>query len=205
MTRVGKIWAEEPFRCKVTIAATEQPVSYADAKAHCRIDDDTEKTWVENAIKSVTELAASFLGGKQIVSATRALYLGAFPCGRMDIPIPYPPLQSVSSIQYIDIDGATQTWSSAEYQVDTVSEPGRVVLHPDYSWPSTKGGILSAVTITFVAGYGAATSVPQCIKDAILTGVSYKYEHRGDDEVRTSETVGALVMEALAPERMLVG
>lgn len=198
------IWAEEPFRCKVSVAATEQPVSYVEAKLHCRIDDDAEQSWVENAIKACTEKAATLLGGKQIVTATRILYLSAFPCGRRDIRIPYPPLQSVSSIAYVDTAGATQTWSSAQYQVDTVSEPGMVLLHPDYSWPSTQSGILNAVTITYVAGYGAASAVPFCVKDAILQGVSCKYEHRGDDEVRNGEMIEALMMDALAPEMMLV-
>lgn len=200
----GSIWAEEPFRCKVSVVPAEQPVSYDEAKLHCRIDDDVEKTWVENAIKSCTEKASTLLGGKQIVTATRILYLSAFPCARRDIAIPYPPLTSVSSITYVDTAGATQTWSSAQYQVDTVSEPARVILHPDYSWPSTQAGILNAVTITYVCGYGAASAVPFCIKDAILQGVAYKYEHRGDDEVRNNETIEALMVDALAPEMMMV-
>lgn len=198
------IWAETPIRTAVSVAATEQPVSYAEAKIHCRIDDDTEKTWVENAIKACTEKASTLLGGKQLCSATRILYLGAFPCNRRDIAIPYPPLVTISSIAYVDTAGATQTWSSAQYQVDTASTPGRVVLHPDYSWPSTQAGILNAVTITFTCGYGAASAVPFCVKDAILNAVAYKYEHRGDDETRTGEMIEALMMDALSPELMYV-
>lgn len=198
------IWVESPPRCKVSVAPTEQPVTYTEAKLHCRIDDDVEKPWVENAIKSCTEKATTLLGGKQICSATRILYLSAFPSYRDDIAIPYPPLATISSIAYVDTAGASQTWSSAQYQVDTVSEPGRVVLHPDYSWPSTQAGILNAVTITYTCGYGAASAVPFCIKDAILNAVAYKYEHRGDDEARTNETIEAIIADTLAPEVMMV-
>lgn len=193
------IWAESPFRAAISVAATEYPVSYAEAKLHCRIDDDVEKTWVENAIKACTEKASTLLGGKQLCSATRILYLSAFPIGRQ-IAIPYPPLTAISSIAYVDTAGASQTWASAQYQVDIVSTPGRVVLHPDYSWPSTQAGILNAVTITFTCGYGAASAVPFCVKHGILAGVSFLYENRGD-EAGQFATVGVMeqVSKAIQP------
>lgn len=198
------IWAESPFRAKVSVAPTEYPVSVAEAKLQCRVDSSVEDSVFTRLIASCTDMAAQLLGGKQIVSATRILYLSAFPCGRRDIAIPYPPLTAISSITYVDTAGASQTWSSAQYQVDTVSEPGRVLLHPDYSWPSTQAGILNAVTITYTCGYGAASAVPNCVKDAILSGVAYKFEHRGDDEIRTNETVEALMAGILSPETMMV-
>lgn len=198
------IWAESPIETALTVAPTEWPVSVAEAKLHCR----AEETSIEDAsftrwIRAITAKAETALGGKQICTATRALYLNKFPC-RNDIAIPYPPLRTVTGITYVDVDGVTQTWSSAQYQVDTARSPGRVVLHPDYSYPATKSGILHAVTITFTCGYGAASDVPDSIKEAILECVAFKYEHRGDDDVKTSDIIDQMLAEMLSPEIMLV-
>lgn len=74
-----------------------------------------------------------------------------------------PPLSSVTSITYTDINSVTQTLAASQYVVDSVSRPARI--EPAYGvvWPSTLEQ-MNAVKIRFVAGYGAAVDVPQCIK-----------------------------------------
>src|SRR5205085_9392559 len=45
------------------------------------------------------------------------------------------PLQSVTSVQYYAADGTLTTLASSSYTVATTSEPGRIALAPNCSWP----------------------------------------------------------------------
>jgi uncharacterized phiE125 gp8 family phage protein len=135
--------------------ATWSPVTLADAKQHSRIDIDDDDALI------TAQLAAAVVRGEQVTNrqfapATWTLKLDAFP-GTDTIELPKPPLLSVSSIQYVDTDGATQTFSGSDYSIDRTSEPGRVVLGFGNSWPSARAQP-DAITITYVAGYGSVVT-----------------------------------------------
>ena len=135
--------------------ATWSPVSLDDAKQHCRIDIDDDDALI------TSQLAAMVLQGEQVTNrqfapAPWVLKLDTFP-GTDTIELPKPPLLSISSIQYVDTDGATQTFSSGDYSADRTSEPGRVVLGFGNSWPSARSQP-DAVTITYIAGYGSVVT-----------------------------------------------
>jgi len=90
------------------------------------------------------------------------------------ILLPFPPLQSVDSIKYIDAGGVQQTLSSSVYKVDTVSEPARVLPAFGQCWPTTRQEI-NAVEVTFTCGYSA---VPEGIKRWMLLRIGSLYENR---------------------------
>lgn len=105
--------------------------------------------------------------------------LMASPEGRtgFEFFLPKPPLVSVTSITYVDTNGATQTLASDQYLVDSVSEPGRVTPAYGTLWPATRDQI-NAVTVSFTCGYGSAAAVPEGIKRWIRMRVSTLYENR---------------------------
>jgi uncharacterized phiE125 gp8 family phage protein len=72
----------------------------------------------------------------------------------------------------VDTDGTTQTLSTSRYQVDAKRRPGRMRPAYGYSWPATRPSTVNAVTVTFVAGYGPAASVPESVRQAIRLAVS---------------------------------
>lgn len=88
-----------------------------------------------------------------------------------------PPLQSVTSITYVDEDGATQTLPTDQYQVDAVSEPARIVPAYNVTWPATRKQP-NAVIVRFVAGYGTAAEVPAPIKSWMLMHIKTLYVNR---------------------------
>lgn len=94
------------------------------------------------------------------------------------IVLPFPPLVSVDSINYIDPAGAQQTMPSGDYKVDSTTEPARIVPAYGKSWPGTRQEI-GAVEITFTCGYGAIGDVPRAIKNWILLQVDHAYRYRG--------------------------
>jgi len=104
----------------------------------------------------------------------------------------HAPLITVDSISYIDIDGVTQTLSSALYKVDSITEPCRVVPAYGNTWPGTRNEI-NAVTVNYTCGYGAAAaSVPEPIKSWIKLRVGAMYENR--EEFATGRSIVAIEM-----------
>ena len=106
-----------------------------------------------------------------------------------EIDLPYAPLQSVTSVKYIDTGGVEQTFSDGSYTVYTYSShPGEVGLNYDEEWPQTRR-IEDAVIVQFKAGYGdAGSDVPKPILQAMLMLISHWYENRESTVVGTIAT-----------------
>lgn len=122
------------------------------------------REWIEHEISS------------SIVQRTTTVYLDEFPCG--DIEIRLPPVQSITSITYLDGAGASQTLSSSLYRVDTTSKPGRIM--PEYGelWPETYC-VNKAVTIVAVTGPTSASLVPHAAKQAVRILVKSMFDNGG--------------------------
>jgi len=118
--------------------------------------------------------------------------IDCFPWRRIELPM--PPLQSVTSLKYIDDAGVEQTMPTADYVVDAQHMIGRIRPAHGTQWPSTLDDE-GAVRITFVAGYGAAGAVPQPIKQAILLLVGHWWINR--EAVGEAGGPHALAVEAL--------
>jgi len=113
---------------------------------------------------------------RYIITQTVDAYFNSFP-HEHDRRFFLPPLQTVSAITYVDIDGVTQTLAADQYVVDSVSRPARI--EPAYGvvWPSTREQ-MNAVKIRFVAGYGTADDVPACIKNWMLVRIKTLWDQR---------------------------
>lgn len=152
------------------------PVSVVELKAHLRIDadDDTEDLLLAAYIAAATQWCEEY-NGRKFLDTTCVEVFDAFPT---QFEPRNHPLSSVTSIVYTDTDGDAQTLDAADYQVDTQSETPRIVVAYNGSWPDTRA-VPNAVTLTYVAGYGAdADDVPQIKRHAILMLAGSLYENR---------------------------
>jgi uncharacterized phiE125 gp8 family phage protein len=115
------------------------------------------------------------MASHKMVTQTLALSIDDFP----DSGILYleGPVQSVSSIQYYDLDGELQTWNNELYQVDITSNPGRVMPAYDETWPDYLDDY-NSIVVTYVAGCGNAEVVPAILKQAIKMLVAHWYNQR---------------------------
>lgn len=167
----------EPLRLKIVTGPTDEPVSASEAKAHARVDDDSENAIIATYIKAARELAETYTA-RAFVTQTWSMFLDAFPaCGIIEVP--RAPLISVTHIKtYDDADAAT-TMSASDYFVDTKTEPGRIVLRSAASWPDV-ARVANGVEIQFIAGYGEPSQVPASIRRGIMELFMWLYEHRGD-------------------------
>lgn len=159
---------------KLITAPAEEPVNWAKAAAHLRIDN-TEEIPLILALITTARQEAEKITRRALITQTWELVLDSFPACGVDIPL--PTLQSVTSVKYTGSNGAEQTLSSAAYQVDSDSEPARIVPAYGYLWPVTLNQ-LNTVRIRYVCGYGLAAAVPAAIKQWMLVRIATLYENR---------------------------
>lgn len=138
-------------------APSYEPLTLAEAKVQCKVDHSDEDENILMLISTVRQHAETILR-RRLITQTLDGYLDAFP-----LEIKLMPLQSVTSITYVDTDGNTQTLAADQYLVDAVSQPARISRAYNVDWPDTRVQN-NAVKIRFVAGYGVPSAVPQCIK-----------------------------------------
>lgn len=167
---------------KVTIGPAFEPVTLAEAKAHCRVDITDDDALITSQIAAARAyLEHTF--GRAIAAQTILLHLAAFPGvsqsnPRGAIKLPRPPLASVTSVYYYDGTGELVQLSASAYQVDDVREPGEIVPAPETDWPDSQEDRVGAVKVTYVAGVATAGAIDPRIKQAVLMLVSHWYENR---------------------------
>ena len=159
----------------VLTAPSVEPVTLAEAKLHLRVDITAENDLITRLI-GVARRYCEQASGRAFVTQTLTGGLSGWPVDGV-IRLPYAPLQSVTSITYVDEDANTDTVSSDVYGVDT--KLGLVYLDTDQEWPSEAMRTYDPITVTWVAGYGdAASDVPDGYKQAILLMVGHLFENR---------------------------
>lgn len=165
----------------VTAGPGAEPLALDQAKAQCRVDpsvtdDDGLITGLISAARQHVELYCNVRLLTQTVAMRCAVWddLKRFPDG---------PLQSITTIGYVDSDGVAQTLDQSVYSPMLYGLSPGVRLAYNQSWPNSLLSAADAITVTAIAGYGdAATDVPQPLLQAMLLMISQWYDAREDYE-----------------------
>lgn len=184
----------------VTAPATE-PVTLTEAKAHCRVSGTDEDTLITSYL-----LAAR----RHLEAETRRAFVTQtwdwtidyrWPCiwdrhyqfHRPQITVPLAPLQSVTSISYVDEAGDTQVLATDQYRVTQLNNAraeGLIEPAYDVSWPTLREQT-AAVTVRMVCGYGHASNpMPEELRQAMLLLIGHWYN------VREAVNIGNIVNES---------
>jgi hypothetical protein len=208
----------------ITPPASE-PVTLAEAKAHLRLEIGDDDALVAGLVTAARQHVEDLIA-QSLVTQTWQLTLDKFPrysssaiwqqyadglwdqripqtelSGRWwpdkaSIRLPRPPLQSVSSIQYVASGtGILTTMPSANYLVDASTRPGRVAPAFGQIWPLLQQQ-LAAVQVNYVAGYGPVTSVAatiaagtQTVTPATMVGINAGGVLRVSDGLGKAENI----------------
>lgn len=158
-----------------TVDPAFEPVTLAQAKSQLNVDPTLtdDDAYISILIQAAREYCENYTS-RAYVPQTWRYSLDAFPwyganinwtdrfsvyqraalwTQSLTITIPRPPLISISSIIYLDVNGVPQTIDPAQYVVDYDSEPARVVPAPGLYWPYPQLYRPNTVQITFQAGY----------------------------------------------------
>lgn len=198
----------------VTLSDDSPAISTADMKAFLRVDGSGDDAIIASYVATATEAVKQFTrrailtetfafkadgfsdpyGDDRLMSLGPGVHTGSRPYltgGGDAMDVPFPPLQSVSSIVTYDRDNSQTTFSAALYSVDLNS--GRIFLDDGATWPSDLR-TTDAVLITYIAGYGSG-SIPEPILQAIRTYAMGMYEG-------TCDGLDHAAMRLLAPYRL---
>jgi len=167
---MGLVIATEP---------AEEPVTLAEASLFMRYTGSLQNAVITALITAARKSVESWTN-KTMVTTSYEFYTNSL-CGEgeyNEILLPTGTVQSpITAITYQDSDDSTQTLSNTLYKLDNKSIQNKVFRAPLKSYPEVLAQP-NAVKITFDAGYGAASSVPEHLKTAIKMRVAELFEHR---------------------------
>tara|TARA_B100000780_G_scaffold128812_1_gene90327 strand:+ start:291 stop:947 length:657 start_codon:yes stop_codon:yes gene_type:complete len=173
----------------------QEPVTLQEVKEYLRVDDSTD----ERIIRPFIETARRFCEehtGRALMTQTLNLFLDAFDdideplwegmrtgayqnSYKNYIVLPRSPVVSVTHVKTYTDDDAATTMPSANYYVDNVREPSRIVLRTGQTFP-TALRVANAIEVKYVVGYTSQYNVPEPLRLGMLQHIAYLYEHRGD-------------------------
>jgi uncharacterized phiE125 gp8 family phage protein len=136
-----------------------EPVSLIEAKQHCRVDSTDDDGLIAGYILSARSWAED-LTRRAFTTQTWDYTIDSdWPrmrvgyCDVYRIELPKPKLISVSSVSYVDTNGASQTLATDQYTVNATGITG--LIDPAYgvTWPQVRDQ-MNAITVRFVCGFG---------------------------------------------------
>jgi uncharacterized phiE125 gp8 family phage protein len=160
---------------KIITPAAMLPLTVAQVKNYLKIDPAT--TADDNLI------LASIIGAMErcqkhtshiLIRSTVREYFDNFPSD-ITLKLGLAPLFSLSSLNYIDDDGNLTVLPSANYTVDEVSTPPRIMLKKGFDWPSNLGQYPNRVVAEYTVGYANDLVIPGAFRAAMLFFISAFY------------------------------
>ena len=160
---------------KITEPSVE-PITLEEAKLHLRVDHATDDDLITSLIVASREQAEQLLG-RALITQTWERVLDAFP--ESEIELGMPPVQSITSVIYVDGAGDEITLDAEDYTLDSSTLPGYVLPSETQDvWPVTLDTV-NAVRVRFAAGYGSTgASVPSSIRQWMLIQIGTMYKMR---------------------------
>lgn len=158
----------------ITVQPAGEPITLAELKAQLRIESSDYNDQLERLIVAARRHFERSTN-RSLVTRTYRLDLVGFPRARGEIRLPFGPAIAVASVSYRDSSDAQITLDAATYIVDTTSDVATVTPIWGGCWPwmlPRPGG----VSITYTAGYGAAATVIDDAKHALLMIAAYWFE-----------------------------
>lgn len=157
---------------RVITQPTEEPVLAAECRLAARLSTTQLDSLIEDVYIPAARRVCEQRTGRSLVTQTLKLTLDAWPADH-EIELPFGPVQSVTSVKYLDLNGVQQTVSTTVYELEVESDAGsaEIRLKSGQSWPSTSGAD-GCVEVAYVAGFGTSTEVPADVRAWLVTAVA---------------------------------
>ena len=153
-----------------------EPVGLTEVKKHLRVSHDDDDEVIAELI-TAARLTVERFTRRRLISQTvdlRRTGFGSF------MRLPIAPVQSVSQITYLDLNGTSQVLATDQYRLVLDLQPAEVHPAAGVVWPSVQTEP-DTVTVRLVVGYGdTVESVPADLRVAIKLICMALYENRGD-------------------------
>lgn len=146
-------------------------ITLAEAERQCKLDSGYDSTILTDMLNAACHWV-EVTYGVALKSTTVKMVADSFPC--FDEYFAVGPVSNLTSVEYVDSEGTTQTLAATKYSTDFISTPARIRFDET---PTTKTQ-LNAVVVTYTAGFSV---IPFNVKQAVLMMVSSLYENRSNE------------------------
>ncbi|MDJ0631097.1 MAG: head-tail connector protein [Rhodobacter sp.] len=188
----------------VTPPAGDPVVTLAEAKLHCRVDDTAEDTLITSLVGAATSFLDGWRGklGRCIVNQTWKQFYSAWGD---PMRLPFCDVSSVASLTYYDADAAEQTVDSDAFELIEDARSAQIHFKDAFTRPPLDSDRAFPIEIEFIAGFGAASAVPEDLKQLVKLMVGHWYENREASIVGTSVNELPLGAQSLIANYRRVG
>lgn len=162
----------------VITAPSAEPLTLAEAKLHLRVNNSVEDALITALITAARQFVEGYTW-RPLMTQTIDVVFDTIK--DKTIMINKAPVQSITSVKYLDSTGTEQTISSTLYATDLLNSPCRVKLD---TIPTIKD-TLNAFKIRIVCGYTSAALIPQTYKSAMLLIIGHLYENKQQAQSQT--------------------
>jgi uncharacterized phiE125 gp8 family phage protein len=165
-------------------APAQEPLAASSLLADwLRLGSDTQQLAVVQGLIRGARAKAEHHTGRALITQSWKLTRRYWPLDDEDfvLRVPKPPLQTVSGVTFMGMDGIRQTLSTSLYLVDATAQPGTITRTYGMAWPVARPEE-AAIQVSFTAGYGAdGSAVPQDLIVAMQMMVTDWFEKRMPD------------------------
>lgn len=178
---------------------TLEPITLAEAKAHCNIETPDSDAVVAQFIFAARQWVEGQTHRALMTQTWDFTFNGDWPMvnGDLVLRLPMAPVQSVTSVTYVSDAGTNQTLSAALYRVITKTEHPRIVRAYDASLPAVRCQDES-ITVRAVCGYGDGQGdVPRGLTTAMKLLIAHWYNNRETVNIGNITTELEYTVEAL--------
>jgi uncharacterized phiE125 gp8 family phage protein len=182
---------------------TLDPISLSEAKAHLNVSISEDDGLIAGSIIAARQYV-ELITRRALMRQTWLATWDGWPVAcvngvrRHRFVLPRPPLVSVTSVGYIDLNGDDQTLTTDQFK-SLKLDTGEWAIDPKYgiTWPSVRAESAS-VSVTFVAGYGSSPGdVPEPLRQAMRLLIGHCYENREAVVVGIESSPLALAVDSL--------
>lgn len=162
----------------------QEPVSLTEAKHQCGLAESL--SYFDNDLQGIIRAAREAVEhdtGLVCYTGEHIYKFTDWPCERwFEIP-GVRPVTAVTSIVYLDANGASTTWASSNYVLDTYTVIPTVRLAYNIDWPAVLGDV-NGITVTFSAGYASVVAIPPGAKDLVLTDIGRRWQRQHGNDTK---------------------
>lgn len=181
---------------KIITAPSFEPLSVADVSEYLRLDDSpTDTLLISSLITAARQHLENYLN-RYIAEQTVELALTGWK-DKIDLSA---PVQSVTSVKYLDENGVQQTLNPNQYIVDTYSEPAAIYPAYDVTYPNLydqENNVKIRYVVGFTSGGSPDTNpLPDPLKFAMMLIIGDLYANReagGEKAYQVNPTVQNLL------------
>jgi uncharacterized phiE125 gp8 family phage protein len=178
---------------------TAEPVSLELAKAHCRIDTDTDDDLLTKIYIPAARQSAEQYTGLTLAAVPVTCYVDESACTLHAIPLPHTPVSSVDGLTAIQNDGTRQVLDLVAYGAIIATRTMRSIVFTEQALPSA-----ATFEVAYTTGYPGGGCEPNILL-AMLLLIGDSYENREAQQSQYGINENPRAVALLDPFRITFG